>query len=78
MITILLTSQPLEELIEVLLLPGSLRRIVSAILAVHAYVLPQELLDELLILILLGLPLELLQEIVLVLDLGTIAKMWLS
>ena len=57
MIAILLTSQPLDELIEALLLPGSLRRIVSAILAVHVYVLPQEVLDGLLILILLGLPL---------------------
>ena len=64
-----------------MLLPGSLGGIVSAELiawATNAEILPQDFLNELLILILLGLPLELLQEIALALDLRAVTEIWLS
>ena len=76
-----MTAQLLEDLIQILLLLGPLGGLVSAELvgrAIHAQVLPQDFLHELLLLILLGLPLELLQEIALALDLGACAKVWLS
>ena len=63
------------------MLLGSLGGIASAELVTQAtdsQILPQEFLNELLILILLGLPLELLQEIALALDLGAVTKVWLS
>ena len=81
MIAILLVSQPLEHLLQALRLPGALSGIVTAELGTEAtsgQVLPQDFLNELLILIWPGLPRELLQEVVLALDVRAITKLWLS
>lgn len=77
MIGILLGSQPLEYLTEVLLLPGPLRDVFSnelVALTMTGQILPQDSLNELLLLILLGLPPELLRQIVLALYLGALAS----